>query len=332
MNSNFGDTAQDAAESTVPPHQPSPLPPRKRSGLTLILLILAFAGGIAATLWAIPVLQKWWAGGETTATAANDDAQALISADNEEDTSDNMAQQPTDAMTLNSLSVATLEARLAAVSAKLDAISAQAAGAGSNAARAEGLLIAFATRRALDRGSPLGYLEGELRLRFGEAQPRAVTTIVNAANQPVTLADLQAGLDDITPALTGQGEKQDWWTTTKRELANLIVIRRASEPSPVPRKIVQRAKQLLSSERVDNAVEEIERLPNREGAGEWLQIARQYNEARRALDVIEAAAILEPRSIPTNARTAGQTNVQAAPPPPAVRTAEPGSEVAAAEE
>ena len=75
---------------------------------------------------------------------------------------------------------------------------------------------------------------------------------------------------------------------------------------------------LLSAERVDNAVEEIERLPDREEADEWLQMARKYNEARRALDVIEAAAILEPRSIPVTARPAGQTNVQAAPPPPAV--------------
>lgn len=307
-------------------------PPRKRSGLTLILLIIAFAGGIIATLWGVPMLQKWWAGDETVATSAGGDTQALIGTEGVPSTA---AQQqpanptPINSQGLNSLGVATLEARLAAVSAKLDAISTQAAGAGGNAARAEGLLIAFATRRALDRGSPLGYLEGELRLRFGEAQPRAVTTIVNAANNPVTLADLQAGLDDITPVLIGQGGGQDWWTTTKRELANLIVIRKANEPSPVPRKIVQRAKQLLSAERVDNAVEEIERLPNREGASEWLQIARQYNEARRALDVVEAAAILEPRSIPTSARPAGQTNVQAAPPPPAVRTVEPATEEAA---
>jgi len=335
MNSTNGDTAQDVAESVVAPHrQEDSQPPRKRGGLTLALLIIAFAGGIIATIWGIPVLQKWWSGSDTATTTTSSKTQALVSASSTGAASTTAAQQQPAAApeSINSLSVATLEARLAAVSAKLDAISTQAAGAGGNAARAEGLLIAFATRRALDRGSPLGYLEGELRLRFGEAQPRAVTTIVNAANQPVTLADLQSGLDDITPVLIGQGNGQDWWTTTKRELANLIVIRNANEPSPVPRKIVRRAKQLLSTERVDNAVEEIERLPNREGASEWLQIARQYNEARRALDVIEAAAILEPRSIPTSARPAGQTNVQAAPPPPAVRTAEPATEVADAEE
>src|SRR3546814_3562519 len=33
------------------------------------------------------------------------------------------------------------------------------------------LLIAFAARRALDRGLSLGYLEAQLRLRFGDDQP-----------------------------------------------------------------------------------------------------------------------------------------------------------------
>jgi hypothetical protein len=282
-----------------------------RGGFTLILLLFAFAGGIVATLWALPAAKRWWNGDETVASADNA-AQALLSEDTEDGKTQQTAPPP------SSMEVAALEARLAAVSARLDAISTQADGAGGNAARAEGLLIAFATRRALDRGSPLGYLEGELRLRFGGSQPRAVSTIINTANSPVTLADLQSGLDEVAPLLTGTSEKRDWWTAAKKELANLIVIRKAGEESPVPQKAIERAKLLLSAERVDNAVEEIERLPDREEADEWLQMARKYNEARRALDVIEAAAILEPRSIPVTARPAGQTNVQAAPPPPAV--------------
>ena len=298
-------------------------PPRGRSGLILLFLVVAFIGGIIAALSARPAIERWWNGDDGSTMPEDNAAQPLLSGESGEGTAPEARNASASS---SSMAVATLEARLAAVSAKLDAISAQAAGAGGNAARAEGLLIAFATRRALDRGSPLGYLEGELRLRFGDSQPKAVTTIVNAANNPVTLADLQAGLEDITPSLIGEGEKTDWWTATKRELANLIVIRRAGEPSPVPQKIVQRAKLLLSAERVDNAVEEIERLPNREDADEWLQMARKYNAARRALDVIEAAAILEPRAVSVNARPMGQTNVQAAPPPPAVRTVEPSGE------
>lgn len=286
--------------------------------MILILLLIAFVGGMIATLWATPALQKWWRGEESASGASGNSAQPLADAAVGQDRKIAAGPQP-----LTSLGVATLEARVAALSARLDAIAAQADGAGGNAARAEGLLIAFAARRTLDRGSPLGYLEGELRLRFGEAQPRAVTTIINAANSPVTLADLQAGLEEIAPQLIGASSKQDWWTATKRELANLIIIRKANEPSPLPQKAVARAKLMLSSGRVDNAVEEIERMPDHQDADEWLQKARQYNEARRALDVIEAAAILEPRKVPVTARSTSQTNMQVAPPPPAVRTIPP---------
>lgn len=313
MNSDFGEPNPASRDLDRMQTTGSSRTSGSRGGFTLILLLIAFIGGIAATLWAMPTVKGWWNGGEPD-TSADNASQALLNSDAEKDDMAPAAAVP------SSMEVAALEARIAAVSAKLDAISTQADGAGGNAARAEGLLIAFATRRALDRGSPLGYLEGELRLRFGNSQPRAVSTIINTANSPVTLADLQSGLDDVAPLLTGTSEKRDWWAAAKKELANLIVIRKAGEASPVPQKAIERAKLLLSAERVDNAVEEIERLPDHEEADEWLQMARKYNEARRALDVIEAAAILEPRAVPVTARPAGTTNVQAAPPPPAVRT------------
>jgi len=288
--------------------------PRKRNAvLVLILLSIAFIGGIFATLWAGPSLQRW---------VHRVQDKEFIGQGDETGTLENGQAAGTDSVgpPVNSMNVASLEARIAVLSAKLDTISTQANDAGSNAARAEGILIAFATRRALDRGAALGYLEGELRLRFGESQPRAVTTIINAASDPVTLADLQAGLDEVTPGLIGTQEKRDWWTATKQELANLIIIRKASQPSPVPQKAIERAKMMLWAQRVDNAVEEIEKLPDHQDADEWLQMARRYNEARRALDVIEAAAILEPRSVGSSDRPAGSANIQAAPPPPAVRT------------
>ena len=51
-------------------------------------------------------------------------------------------------------------------------------------------------------------------------------------------------------------------------------------------------------------------MPGAEVAGEWLMDARRYHEARRALDLIETAAILEPRDSPPAAlarKTAVQT-------------------------
>src|SRR3546814_8195783 len=86
---------------------------------------------------------------------------------------------------------AALTTRVSELEDRIPRINVQAQAASGNAARAEGLLIAFAARRALDTGGPLGYIEGQLRLRFGRAQPRAVATIINAAREPVTLQDLQ---------------------------------------------------------------------------------------------------------------------------------------------
>ncbi len=191
-----------------------------------------------------------------------------------------------------------MEARTATLSARMADIAQQAENAGDNAGRAEALLISFAARRMLDRGAPLGYLEGELRLRFADAQPRAVATIINAAASPVTIPDLQMRLGELTPALAGADAKADWWDAARRELSSLIIVRKASAPSPEPRKVIERAQMLLASGRVDAALAEIERMRNHDKADAWLQMARQYNEARRALDVIEAAAILEPKRIP----------------------------------
>lgn len=299
----------DRAMQDLPASYP-PRRPRTRTGIVLVAMLVAFVGGIAATIWGAPALQRWWNPTPTALPA---------------DTPQTGHAQPAAALPpvpANPLAVSALEARLAAVSAQLDAVSTQATLAGGNAARAECLLVAFAVRRALDRGVPLGYLENELRLRFGSAQPRAVATIINAARSPVTLADLQSRLDDVAPALTGAPAALDWWSAVRQEVANLIIIHKASDPSPVPEKTVERARLLIASGRVGEAVRIIERLPNHERADNWVQTARQYNEARRALDVIEAAALLEPHAGAATPLAAGAA-VQVAPPPPAGQPAEP---------
>src|SRR5690606_230453 len=77
--------------------------------------------------------------------------------------------------------------RVAALERRMDDIDLQSRSAVGNADRAGGLLVAFAARRALDRGVGLGFLEGLLRQRFGRSQPRAVGMIILASQQPVTL-------------------------------------------------------------------------------------------------------------------------------------------------
>lgn len=187
---------------------------------------------------------------------------------------------------------------------RVAALDSQSRAAAGNADRAEGLLVAFAARRALDRGVALGYIEGLLRQRFGDTQRQAVATIITASRQPVTLEELQDGLQEVGPELTGAGPGQNWWTALRAELGELVSIRKAGTPSTIPGERLRRAERRLESGQVDVALAEVLRLPGREDASEWVAKARRYVAARRALDTIETAALLEPRIAPANAAAA----------------------------
>jgi hypothetical protein len=191
--------------------------------------------------------------------------------------------------------------RVAQLEQRVGQISQQSQAAAGNADRAEGLLVAFAARRALDRGVPLGYIEGLLRQRFGDSQRQAVATIITAARQPVTLEELQTGLQEVGPQLIGGGPDQDWWTALRAELGELINIRKGGTPSTLPAERLQRAKRRLDAGQVDVALAEVLRMPGQESAAEWIADARRYVSARRALDMIETAALLDPRNPPEGA-------------------------------
>lgn len=283
--------AESGFTASTPPPAPRAFRERRRSRVAWLvaLVIFAFLGGIGAAIITYPRLIAWWSGGSVKALAA---------ASTETTAPSTAAPLPADAarQDLLALRMTELEDRLARVS-----VAAQAAS--GNATRSEGLLVAFATRRALDSGATLGYLEGQLRSRFGQAQPRAVATVINAAREPVTLTDLQAGFDDIAPSLRTSPPGTGWWTALQREARDLVIIRKASTPSPLPEKAIPRIARLLSSGRVAPAMEEVERLPGKANAERWLEMGRRYREARRALDLIETAAILEsppPRLGPVN--------------------------------
>ncbi len=183
-----------------------------------------------------------------------------------------------------------MDARLAALEQRLGELGSDAQSAVGNVDRAEGLLVAFAARRALERGVGLGYLEGLLRQRFGESQPEAVGTVIDFAQQPVTLQQLQVSLTEIGPRLTGAGPAQTFWGAVGTELTNLVVVRRAGTQSTDPRERLRRAVTRLEAGQVDQALEEVQRLPGRENGRDWMQAAQRYVAARRALDTIELAA------------------------------------------
>lgn len=191
-----------------------------------------------------------------------------------------------------------LEARIAGLEQRLDQIGLRTEAASGNSARSEGMLIAFAARRALDRGAPLGLLEDQLRLRFADAQPNAVNTVIAAARKPVTLDQLVGRLESLAPSLSATPAAQlGTWDKVKREMSSLFVIRHDSSPSPAPANRLDRARLSLEAGRIEEAVAEVQKLPGAGDASGWIADARAYAAARAALDLIETTALLEPRAL-----------------------------------
>lgn len=209
------------------------------------------------------------------------------------------------------------EARLALLEDRFSRIDAQANAASGNAARAEALLIAFAARRAIDRGAPLGYIADQLKLRFGGAQPVAVDTVLAAAREPVTLDQLSIQLDAAGPVLSGNNPNESVWSRGRREVASLFVLRRAATPITRPLDRIANVKLMLAAGRVEEAVAEVERLPGAAEAQDWIAAARRYGEAQRALDLIETTAMLEPRLLNDGQSRAVVQPSPLAPPAPA---------------
>ena len=192
---------------------------------------------------------------------------------------------------------AALGVRMAELEQRMTRLNLQAESAAGNAARAEGLLIAAAVRRSIERGAPLGYLEDQLKLRFGNAQPNAVATLIDAAAHPVTLDALAAGLRAVEPVLAAPPSRAGTLSKVRAELSNLFVIRKADAPSPAPERRLERARMFVETDRVPAAIGEVERMPGRAAAREWVELANRYVRTQRALDLIETAAVLEPRQL-----------------------------------
>jgi hypothetical protein len=245
----------------------------------LVLVLLAFLCGVIAMAWA---LTRWEAAAPYLAWLRPDPV---------------VVTRPVAVVTPPPAAPAPeFERRVAALEKRIDRVADRADAASGNADRAEGMLVAFAARRALDRGVQLGYIEALLRERFGGVQPQAVATVLSAARQPVTIDELRTGLDAVAPQLSVPGADPNWWDGAKRELAGLITLRRADMPSPHVGDRLARARASLDSGRVDAALAEVARMPGRAAAGEWITLARRYVAARNALDMIETAALLDPHS------------------------------------
>jgi hypothetical protein len=189
-----------------------------------------------------------------------------------------------------------LDQRLAAAEQRLSRLDLQAQAAAGNAARAESLLIAFATRRAVERGAELGYLSDQLRLRFGDQWPNAVSTIIEFSRNPVRLDGLVARLEGLGPQLRERSEGPSW-AAFQREMSQLFVVRRESTPSPQPQRRLERARWALEQGRFQNAIDEVKGMPGADKAEAWIKDAERYRKVMEAMEVIETAAVLDQRGL-----------------------------------
>jgi hypothetical protein len=252
-----------------------------RTYLIAIALILAIGMGLGS--WAVLTYGKQWFGTGDSVTRPSE-AQAAQSAPQLRKDGSVIVPSAQPALPLE------FAPRAQGVQSQLDV-------ANSQAARAEALLVSVAARRALDRGLSLGYIEPLLISRFGGSQPKAVETIIAVSQKPITIEALRNRLEALEPQLLGGGsDTSGFWGKLRRELGQLVVLRKADSKQTLPSEHMARALRLMDAGRMDAAILEVEELAGKKIAPRWLDDARRYNEARRALDVIETAALVEQRS------------------------------------
>ena len=182
--------------------------------------------------------------------------------------------------------------QIAGLQARIQRVESESQQSQGSAGRADALLIAFAARRAVERGVALGYLEPLLVDRFGATHQQAVATIVTASRSPVRLTALIDRYQRLRPELLGPPPDEDLWTGVRRGFSSLINIRRSDRPATEPNARYERALAHLMAGEVDEALAETMRLPGAPRGREWIADARRYVAAQRALDTIESAALI----------------------------------------
>ena len=266
------------------PEEPPFAAEAPRRSLTGLLLVFLIAFLLGAALVAAGVRLGWferWVAPQATETLT---APLPVSVSRADSMSSELADAREAAI---SMRIGDLENRIAALAP-------QARAASGYATRSEGMLVLFAARRALDRGLALGWLEPQLRQRFGQAHPAEVATVIAAARQPIVLEELRQALAEVRPRLTGGDLSQGVWFSIRRELASLITLRREGTMNPQAPERFERARRLLDAGKVAAALAEIMRMPGAPAGEAWIAAARRYVVARRALDTLEEAAITAP--------------------------------------
>lgn len=252
------------------------------SARLLIGLVLIIVGAAAAT-WGLAHYQPAarFLGIAPVAAPAPAPARTML-----------VAPQASPSPQLTATATQSQDQRIADLENRLGQVERATARAEGSAGRADALVVAFAARRAIDRGVALGYLENLLVDRFGARHQHAVATIITASHQPVRLDDLIAEYDSLGADLRRGGPQESWWSNFRREFGSLVEIHPADRPAANPEARYSRAQQRLAGGDVDRALAETMRLPGAPRAADWIAKARRYVAVHRALDEVESAALL----------------------------------------
>ena len=247
---------------------------------TLAWVILLMVVGAGLAVWG---LSRWDSGARFLGVAPEPPPSLALQP---------MPRAPQPVLTAGAAPNAAAAEQLAMLEARLRNVENATQRNAGSVGRADALLVAFASRRAIDRGVQLGYLETLLAERFGAQNPVAVATIITAARTPVTLDNLTNDYARLEGELRRGAPDEGLWQGLKREMGGLVAVRRASAPSPKPEARYERALARLEQGQVDVALAETMRLPGASRAGPWIAKARRYVAAHRALDEVESSALL----------------------------------------
>ncbi|MCJ2184875.1 MICOS complex subunit MIC60 [Novosphingobium sp. 1949] len=274
----------------------------RSTGAIIFIAIIAFLLGAMAVAWASSrgLLDRYLPVPEASETPALEDS-APVNAETLVDPANTALAPPAPAAgkpTPEQLAaLGSVEGRLALIEDRLSRIDFQTDAASGNAARAESLLIAFAARRMVERGEPLSYVADQLRLRFMDAQPHAVETIIGFSKDPVTIDELTARLEALSPELTVSGNTVSFWDRARNELSSLFTVHRDAAALVSPRARIERARIMLTARRIDAAIDEVQRLPGADAAHNWVADARRFEDVQKALNLLETTAMLDPRRL-----------------------------------
>jgi hypothetical protein len=100
--------------------------------------------------------------------------------------------------------------------------------------------------------------------------------VIAAAAHPVTLGSLAEEFAALEPRLTGASREGGTWTWISAQVSSLFVIRHDEGPDATPASRRDHARLALAGGRVDAAISDVEHMPGKDAATEWLAHARDW--------------------------------------------------------